>query len=158
MKIRLSELFLFGLLLTFLASCGEQPVYTKSYAFPKEEWKVDTKPVFKFNIEDTSAFYTVTVNLRATTDYQFSNLWLFLYTQTPNGESGRVPYEVVFAHPDGSWAGTKSGSVVEQQLIFKHRKFPQKGAYTFIFEQGITDDVVKNILDISLAIERDNTK
>lgn len=158
MKTLQVKLFALVFVVLLLTACGEQPVYTKTYAFKDEKWKVDVKPVFRFKIEDTTAFYTTTVNIRTTTDYKFADLWLFLHTRTPNGESGRVPYQVVMANPDGSWAGTKSGSVVEQQLQFRHRKFPQVGEYVFTFEQGITDDVVNNILDVSLAVEKDKTK
>ncbi len=61
----------------------------------------------------------------------------------------------MIANPDGSWAGKKSGTIVEQQLTFPHRKFPQKGWYIFTFEQGVTEETVKEILDISYTVERD---
>jgi gliding motility-associated lipoprotein GldH len=138
-----------------LAGCGETPLYTKSYSFAGQKWNIDTKPVFRFNVTDTTKFYTVTISLRTTTEYDYSDLWFFLYSKAPNGETGRVPYKFQLANADGSWAGTKSGSAVEQQIRFRHRKFPQKGWYTFTLEQGITEETVRDVLDISLTVEDD---
>lgn len=138
-----------------MASCGEAPVYTKSYSFRNGEWNQDVKPVFKVNIPDTSTYYTITISLRTTTDYAYNNLWFFLHSHTPKGQTGREPVQVTIANPDGSWAGRKSGTVVEQKLRFPHRKFPQKGWYTFTFEQGVTQETIKEILDISYTVERD---
>lgn len=142
----------------FLASCGETPLYSKSYSFPKNEWKQDVKPVFKVNVPDTTTFYNITITLRTTTDYPYSNLWFYLHSKTPNGQTGREPIKVLTANDDGSWAGEKSGTVVSFDLEFKHRKFPQKGWYTFTFEQGITQETAKEVMDISYTVERDENQ
>lgn len=155
MKAAVTKILLAGCFLWMLHACGDTPLYTKSYSFPKREWKQDVKPVFKINIPDTTTFYTITITLRTTTDYAYSDLWFFLHSQSPGGQTGREPVKVVIANPDGSWAGKKSGTIVEQQLTFPHRKFPQKGWYIFTFEQGVTEETVKEILDISYTVQRD---
>ena len=138
-----------------LTSCGEAPVFTKSYSFANNEWKQDVKPVFKVTIPDTVNFYNIAITLRTTTDYNYSNLWFFLHTKTPKGQTGREPVEIKVAHPDGSWIGEKSGTVVETKVMFNHRKFPQAGMYTFTFEQGITEQIAKDVMDISYTVTKD---
>ncbi|HRP53152.1 MAG TPA: gliding motility lipoprotein GldH [Fluviicola sp.] len=145
-------------LILVLVSCGKQPLYNKSYSFENHVWEQDVKPVFKFNIADTSLYYTVQMTFRVTTGYSHSNLWFFTFTKSPHGETGRLPYEVVFSNPDGSWAAETSGTIVEKTIFFKHRKFPQKGTYTIILEQGITEETVHEIMDVSLRVIQDENQ
>jgi gliding motility-associated lipoprotein GldH len=113
------------------------------------------KPVFDVEIPDTTNYYTITIMLRTTTDYAYNNLWFFLHSKTPKGQVGKEPIEIKIAHPDGSWIGEKSGTVVETKVQFTHRKFPQAGKYTFTFEQGITEQVIKEVMDISYTVTKD---
>ncbi|MFY7991610.1 MAG: gliding motility lipoprotein GldH [Fluviicola sp.] len=143
------------LLALALGACSEQPVYTKSYTFNNNEWPQQVKPVFDVEIPDTTNFYTITIMLRTTTDYGYNNLWFFLHSKTPKGQIGKEPIEIKIAHPDGSWIGEKSGTVVETKVQFAHRKFPQAGKYRFMFEQGITETVIKEVMDISYTVTKD---
>jgi gliding motility-associated lipoprotein GldH len=145
------SVFLFTLMLLF-SSCGKNSLYSKSVSFPSGKWNVSTVPVFKINIPDTVKAYTLELTLRVSTDYNYSNLWLFFNSSTPKGEKGREPIEIKIANPDGSWAGEKSGTLVETKVAFKNRRFPQKGWYTFSLEQGITEKTIDHIQDISLTL------
>jgi gliding motility-associated lipoprotein GldH len=138
-----------------LASCGETPLYTKSYSFKNNEWDADVKPSFVVEILDTTKFYTLSLTLRNTTDYSYNNFWFFFHAKSPNGETGSEPIQVQIANPDGSWTGEKSGTIVENILRFKHRKFPQKGKYTFTLEQRVTDKIAKELTDVSLTLTKD---
>ncbi|WP_300660400.1 gliding motility lipoprotein GldH [Fluviicola sp.] len=142
-------------LLVFLYSCGDTPLYNKSYSFKNNSWEQNVKPVFKVQIPDTTSFYTIQITIRTTTDYAYNNLWFFIHSKTPKGQVGREPIEMKIANPDGSWIGETSGTIVENTVYFKHRKFPQKGAYTFTFEQGITEQSAQNVMDISYAVIKD---
>jgi gliding motility-associated lipoprotein GldH len=112
------------------------------------------KPVFKVDIQDTSILYDFVVTIRTTTDYAYNNLWVFLSTKPPHGQEVREPYEIKTTYPDGNWIGKKTGTVVEHELIFKRRKVPFKGLYTFTFEQAITQKTVDEVLDISMEVKR----
>ncbi len=141
-----------GLLL--LTSCGEQPHYEKVYSFEGKVWKQDVKPVYKVNIDDVSVEYDFTLFLRTTTDYKYSNLWVFMKTETPDGSVERKPFEILITNPDGSWVGTKTGTVVETPVYFRKRKLPLKGEYTFTLEQGITQSKVDEVLDLGFRVEK----
>lgn len=138
-----------------LSSCGKAPLYTKAYSFEGNQWKQDQKPVFMVDIPDTSRLYTIEITLRTTTDYAFNNLWFFIHSKTPNGETGREPVEVKIAATDGNWIGEKSGTVVSTSVFYRHKKFPQKGKYTFTLEQGITEEIVNNIMDVTYTVTQD---
>ena len=133
MKKLVSLLALVGIVLT---SCTQEAIYTKAFRFKNEKWEL----------------YDFIFTLRSTTDYAYNNLWVFLRTPPPYGKSVREPYEIKMADPNGNWIGNKSGTIVEHQLIFKRRKVPFKGKYTFTLEQAITEKRVDELLDISLEV------
>jgi len=149
-----SHKILLSLSLIFvLFSCSEAPLYEKAYSFKNQEWKQNEKMKFVVEIKDTSKFYDLTLSVRTTTDFPYSNLWMFMKSTAPNGAVGREPIRMDITNPDGSWIGTKSGSTIETPLYFKRRKFPLKGKYTFVLEQGITDSKVTEILDLILRLD-----
>jgi len=136
-----------------LTACGEQPLYEKVVSFDGKQWKQDVTPVFKVKIDDVDVNYNFTLSVRTTTDYKYSNLWIFLKTETPDGMVERKPFQILIANPDGSWIGNKTGTVVETPLIFRGRKLPLKGEYTFTVEQGITQSNVDEVLDLGFRVE-----
>jgi gliding motility-associated lipoprotein GldH len=146
------NLLAFFILLVFSA-CTSSSVYEKPYSFNKKVWAQHVKPEFNVDIKDTSKAYTFVFTLRTTTEYKFSNLWVYLNTRTPNGEKAREPYEIKITDADGVWVGKKTGTVVETSIYFKNRKLPKKGVYHFVLEQGITETLVDEVLDISLLVE-----
>lgn len=150
MKRRSKAVVLFSL--AFLISCESAPTFEKSYIFENKEWKQDIKPSFTVDIKDASKDYDFVLTLRTSTEYKYSNLWVYMNTKTPNGEKAREPFEIKITNPDGSWIGKKTGTIVENSLNFKRRKLPLKGKYTFILEQGITDSKINQVLDIGLVV------
>ena len=142
-------------LLVFLCSCGETPLYTKSYSFKNNSWEQNVKPVFKVQIPDTTSFYTIQITIRTTTDYAYNNLWFFIHSRTPKGQVGREPIEMKIANPDGSWIGKSSGTIVENQLTFAERKITIPGEYIFTIEQAVTEQKLKDVLDIGLSVYKE---
>lgn len=149
---KLNWIFLLSVGILF-SSCQEAALYEKVYSFEGSTWSQKVKPTFKIDIKDVNKEYDFILTLRTTTDYDYNNLWIFLNTVTPSGSRGREPFEIKISNPDGSWAGKKTGTVVEFPLNFKRRKMPEKGTYTFIIEQGITESTISEVLDIGLRVE-----
>ena len=143
---------LFILLSLVLASCTKEAIYTKAFRFNNAAWNENVKPQFEVDIQDTTQYYDFIFTLRTTTDYAYNNLWVFLRTTPPFGKSVRKPYQIRTADANGNWIGKKSGTIVEHQMTFKHRKVPFKGKYKFILEQAITEKTVDEVLDISLEV------
>jgi len=140
-------------ILFFFASCEDRAYYQKSFGFKNNMWSQDVKPKFEVDFQDTTQLYDFVLTLRTTTDYKYSNLWIFLNSTPPVGESVREPYEIKTTFPDGSWVGKETGTIVEHQLVFKRRRLPFKGKYKFVVEQAITEKTIDEVLDISLRVE-----
>lgn len=128
-------------------------MYQKSYTFEKAEWEQNVKPSYTVDIKDTVKVYDFTLTLRTTTDYKFSNLWIYLNTTAPDGKKSREAFEIQITNPDGSWSGKKTGTIVENNLIFKRKKIPLKGKYVFVLEQGITASKIDQVLDVGLTVD-----
>lgn len=135
-----------------LTACSDPYHYDKFYAFDQNEWPQSVRPKFEIEIEDTSLWYDFVISLRTTTDYGFSNLWIMLNTETPSGIKAREPFQIRIADEKGAWLGIKSGTVVENNLLFRKRKFPEKGTYTFIVEQGITQETIDEVLNVGIRM------
>lgn len=144
---------MFVLLAVILAGCTGAAMYEKSYDFENKEWAQNVKPSFSVDIKDTTKAYTFIITLRTTTEYKFSNLWVYLNSTTPDGQKVREPYEIKITNPDGSWAGKKTGTIVENSIYFKNRKLPKAGKYVFVIEQGITESKIDEVIDIGLLVE-----
>jgi len=150
----MNKSYYLGLLLVItLSSCGDIPLYDKVYSFDGREWLQDVKPNFEVEIDDISKEYNFTLSLRTTVDYKYSNLWIFMKTESPDGNSAREPFELKITDESGAWIGNKTGSVVETSLNFKKRKLPLKGTYKFMIEQGITASSIDEVLDIGFTVE-----
>jgi gliding motility-associated lipoprotein GldH len=145
---------LFCLFVGLLFGCQEAPLYEKVYGFENNEWTQRVKPEFKVEIADTTSEYDFVLTLRTTTDYKFNNLWVFLNTKTPSGTKAREPFEIRITNPDGTWAGKKTGTVVEFPLTFRRRKLPEKGTYWFTLEQGITASTIDEVLDLGFRVDQ----
>ena len=141
------------ILLVSLFSCNDAPFYTKSYSFKNNSWERNVKPKFIVDIKDTTLLYDFIVTLRTTTSYKYNNLWIFFNTTLPNGSPVREPIEIKTCYPDGSWIGKKTGSMVEHIKIFKRKKMPSPGKYKFVLEQGITEKLIDEVVDISFEVK-----
>lgn len=149
---RLKSIFFLLFFSLLLVACSDQSFYEKSYSFKRNTWSQKVKPIFKVEILDTSIFYDFILTFRNTTDYAYSNAWIYLNTKTPNKIKAREPFEIKITNPDGTWIGTKSGTVVENLLYFKRRKFPLKGIYCFQLEQAVVQENLTEVLDIGLRM------
>jgi len=148
--VKIVSLILF---LVVLVSCSSTPTYEKSYGFNGNEWPQNVKPSFTVEIKDTTKEYNFVLTLRTTTEYKYSNLWIYMSTSTPDGQKAREPFEIKITNPDGTWAGKKTGTIVENSIYFRKRKLPKPGKYVFQLEQGITNSFVDEVLDVGLLVE-----
>jgi gliding motility-associated lipoprotein GldH len=140
--------------LLVLSACGPQPLFEETYDFRDHSWGSGESPAFSVKSSDTLTPFNFVVTLRTTPDYEYSNLWVFMYTQNPNGSSRKDTLNFPLAEPNGKWIGKNTGSVIEHEMLIGfNRKFPESGEYVIRFEQAIPDPEVKHVLDLGLRIE-----
>lgn len=151
MKYIIFLLLIFGI----LNACSEGAKPSDAYSFENHSWPDDLVVPFEFEVTDTTNLYDIALILRNTTDYKYSNLFVQIKMVPPYGNSSTRIYEIPIANPDGSWIGTKSGSLVENKFrLKKDTRFPFLGKYKFEVKHLITDKEVKEVMDLSMMLRK----
>lgn len=155
MKIKkLNRLFFTVLLSLILISCDSNKLYEENFAVADDGWHHDDIKTFEFDITDTLSPLNLYINVRTSTDYSFSNLFMFLYSNYPDGYADKDTLEFILAEPSGKWLGESSGTVVENKiLIFKGGRFTTPGTYKFQLEHAMRQKVLPEILDVGFRVE-----
>lgn len=148
--------FFLGLL---LFSCGKQTLFDDYAKIPDNQWD-RTKPVkFDFNIQDTLQPADLYINIRNTTDYRYSNIYLFLHTRFPDGKTAKDTIECILANPDGSWIGKGYSGIKENKIKLREAmKFRQAGRYHLEIEQAMRVEVLEGISNIGIRIQKHDPK
>jgi gliding motility-associated lipoprotein GldH len=148
----------FFLILTtvlLFSSCSSNLVFDSNTSLPIDGWHKDNKVVFKVEINDTVNLHDLYVNVRNSTSYTSSNLFLFLDIGFPDGKQVRDTLECIIAEKSGKWTGKGFGRIKSNQFLFRTDAwFPQVGVYSFTFQQAMRDPNLEGVTDIGLSIER----
>jgi gliding motility-associated lipoprotein GldH len=140
--------------LIVLLSCDPGRVYEKNIKVPDGIWDKDNKLSFEVFIDDTLSGHNLYVNVRNTSLYPFSNLYLFIETTAPSGHTIRDTVEVILANERGKWLGSGLGDIWDLQQVYKENvRFAQRGNYSFQYQQAMRMDKLPFILDSGLRIE-----
>ena len=139
-----------------LSACDDgRTVVDTNTAINNHTWSYVNKIRVPVAIEDEKASYNVYINLRHTGDYRYSNIFLLIGTQGPDGKMVKERKEFKLALPDGQWLGKGSGNMYSYQLPYKENlKFPRKGKYLFEVEQNMRDNPLKEVTDVGIRLEK----
>jgi gliding motility-associated lipoprotein GldH len=142
-------------------SCTTTDLYEKTVTIKKMEWKRSYKPVFKFEIKDTAVAYQLFVTFRHSDRYNFNNVWVNLYTLSPDGESGKAQYELPLANNEKGWLATGMDDIYEHRIALtplnQDFRFKRAGIYVFTLEHIMREDPLLQVLNVGLRIEKKGT-
>lgn len=152
---RAKYLFTFiAIAITFI-SCDRSRVYDKFKDIKDGIWYRTEKVKFDVQIDDTTSYNKVFVNVRNSGDYKFSNLFVFLSTTYPNGKISRDTIDCILADDKGKWLGKGLGDLKDCRFFLKKGvRFHQKGIYTFEFEQAMRQEKLDGIKSVGIRIEK----
>lgn len=151
---KLLSLFLLSFMAVLVVSCGRRYLYDDIHSLPGESWTIEQKERFDFEVTDTTITYRVFFHVRNMIDYRYSNLYLFMTTQFPNGNLTRDTLECILAQPDGQWTGKGFGKIKENLILLNPAlKFPLLGHYVVDIQHAMREDDLKGISDIGIRIE-----
>lgn len=143
------------LVTVLLASCSNDKLYNESVVIPDAKWDMNNIPFFDVTVSDTLSDYAFYLNIRHLENYRYSNLYVFLHTEFPNGNITHDTIECTFARPDGSWMSKGSGTIRAAKILLNSvLRFPLSGIYHFEIEQAMRDEVLNGITDIGLCFEK----
>ncbi len=150
---------LFFFILSVFYSCTTNEVYSDYKSFPGY-WPREEVVQFNLSEIDTSTNYNIFLNIRNTNAFKFSNLFLIVKMNFPNGKVITDTLEYQMAKPDGTWLGIGS-SIKENKLWYRENiRFFEEGVYTLQLEQAMRNKtsvegvtILEGITDVGISIE-----
>jgi len=140
-----------------LSSCDDAVVFESNQSIEGGLWKNNAPLSFEFDIKDTVALNNFYINLRNGEEYPFSNLFLFVEMEFPNGKKSVDTLECPLAAPNGEWYGSGLGDIYDNRIIYKERKqFPLEGHYKVNIQQAMRTEAVEGIYDVGFRVAKAN--
>jgi len=137
-------------------SCDHNRFFEESVKIDNGIWKSDNIVAFSVVITDTITVYDMYLDVRNDINYPYSNLYLFLKTEFPNGQVAQDTIECILASYDGKWLGSGMGSVRFNRFLFQEGiSFRTAGSYRFELEQAMRVVELKGIRDIGIRIDKE---
>jgi len=154
MNIRLKTIRVAFVMAICAVSCTDTAVLDENAAIENRAWHYEDQPRFTAHITDVSRPYHVYLNLRHTPDYAYSNIFVLLHQQSPNGRDTTERVELTLAEPDGRWVGRGSGSAyAHQHLVWESIHFADTGNYVFTLEQNMRENPLREVIDVGIRVE-----
>lgn len=136
-------------------ACQNSVVYQEQKAIPAKGWHHQEHLLFETTIHDTLSLHKLYLDIRNTTDYAYSNLFLFLDIAFPDGRILRDTIECTLADRRGQWTGSGFGRIRFNRFLFRDDVwFPAEGTYIFRIHHGMREDTLQGIADTGIRIER----
>jgi gliding motility-associated lipoprotein GldH len=142
-------------LMVFIIGCNDQIVYEENHNTDEKGWSVNDVLVFEFEVKDTTQLYDIFLNVRNTTDYGYSNLYVFFQTDFPDGRTFRDTVEMHIADRQGKWTGKGFGKLKANSFHFrKDVWFPLEGMYELTIQHAMREEMLIGISDMGVRIEK----
>ena len=139
-------------LVTWAAGCGPGPVAVDSAKVDPAGWRsVDTVQL-TFNVDHPEHRHDVQLGLLHSEDYPFSNLYLFLRLDYPNGRTLRDTLECTLAASSGKWLGDGSHWIDRQVSYQRGVGFPLPGEYTLNVVHAMRQDPLPEVAELRVAL------
>lgn len=143
----------FLLILTAFYSCQPASLFDESKSLPDNVWKSGQIIRFDVPLNDTYSSCKFYLNLRHSTSYRYSNIFLFINTTFPDGNEARDTVECILAEPSGQWLGKGISNIRDNQVLLRRGiRFEQQGTYIFEIEQAMRDPELEGVMDVGLRI------
>ena len=151
-------------LLVVFTSCDSNQVFDQ-YQSVSKQWNKGEIIEFNFQAPDSLNPYNLFVNLRNNNAYKYSNLFLIVELNYPNGKVITDTLEYEMAKPDGTFLGSGFSDVKENRLWYKGYEkpfvFTENGQYKVNIQQAMREngntngiENLQGILDIGIRIEK----
>lgn len=157
--MRIKSSFLILLVAVLLVSCDEKRVFDE-YKSVGSAWHKDSIVSFDLPVLDSTQRYDLFINLRDNNNYPYSNLFLIVTLEKPNGYTKVDTLEYEMASPDGTLLGNGYTDIKESKLFYKEGvRF--RGNYKLNIKQAVREsgkvpgvEQLEGITDIGLRIEK----
>lgn len=158
MLSRSSLIFFFGIV---LFACDSNRVFDEYQSVP-DKWHKDSIIEFNVTPPDSTDKYNLYVNLRNNNDYKFSNLFLIVEMNFPNGKVLKDTLEYQMAKPGGEFLGEGFSDIKENKLWYKEGVvFNESGDYKVRIQHAMRMngevngiEKLEGVIDVGFRIEK----
>lgn len=152
---RFLQLAMLVIVVGFTLSCSQNLVFEQYKTIDDKSWNKDSVMVFTVPVSDTTDNNNFYINVRNDIKYQYSNLWLFITIEQPDGKTLEDKFEIALADPSGKWLGEGLGGLKTREAIYRRNVFfPRSGDYKISIQQGMREENLKGISDVGIRIEK----
>lgn len=139
-----------------MMSCRQVAVYEKNTPIPNYKWQSNFAATGSFTIEDTAAFYNVSIVLRHTDEYAYNNIWLNVGLQSPGDSMYFQKIDLLLGSDASGWEGSGMNDIWEMRKLLngQARRFKKPGTYQFEILQLMRDEPLKHVMSAGLRVEK----
>jgi len=140
--------------LMLLSSCDPNMTFDQYQKTEKGMWGYNDVKQYDVEITDSIQAYNLLLNIRHTTDYPSSNLFVFITMNGPHNVSRKDTLEVFITNKRGKWLGYGFGKIKHISRMYKNNvRFPYPGNYTFTVQQAVREPEVP-VTDVGFRVEK----
>ncbi len=141
-------------LLFLISGCRNKMLYEGMHEFGSEGWHLSDTAYFDVNLADTSQVLDMGFTFRHSDRYPYSNLWLFLSIESPEGIHIKDTLDLFLAQPNGKWLGHRKHKAYEISSLYRYQtKMAQAGNYKFSVVHGMRREILPAIERIEFWIQ-----
>jgi len=145
--------FCLGGILLSLSACDATRIYDANHVVPGKWDRKDLIP-FDVSIDDTMSRYNILLHVRNTGFYDYSELFLRIYSQSPDGVVKEDSLKISIADSLGRKLGEGVGDLRNHTVVFKRNfRFPVAGIYSYRIVHDHGNQKIKGIFDMGLTIK-----
>ncbi len=146
----------FLLLILVLQACDTNKVFEEYIEVENGLWKKENLAHFEFEATDTISAHNLYINIRNKGNYSYSNLYLFVTLEGPNGNVLKDTVNCILADSRGKWLGSGIGDLWDLRVPYIGGfKFAQTGNYVVTLEQAMRiEEGLEGISDVGLRVEK----
>lgn len=152
-----NKLFIWGLIILSLGglttSCDKGRIVDEYESFEDAEWLLKDSVTIVADIPTGRAKYDLTMNMRNTDVYPYSNVYVMISHKTPTSQPKtyqRLQFKL--ADDNGQWLGSGIGSTYDNQISIAKDVPLTPGKHTFVLSQGMRENPLPGISEIGLRI------
>ena len=150
--------FSFATSILFLTSCDDQRVFEKYNDLDGRQWSVHEKPSFEFEISDTTLSYNLYCNVRNSSTFPYSRIFIGSTVADSTGNELRKELLTLnlFDRKTGKPFGSSAlGDIFDHRIqILSGYSFKSVGRYNVTFEQFMRQDTLSGVLSIGVRVEK----
>lgn len=157
--MRSGKFFLLAMvMLITLAGCGDHKVYQEYTDFESRYWLVGDTAKFEFTIDDTLSRYNLFCNIRNSTQYPYSRIFVNFSLSDTLGKNyhNALLNDFLFDPKSGAPFGkTGLGDLYDHQLpVLNNYKFTSSGSYVVKLQQAMRTDTLEGVVSVGIGIQK----